>query len=160
MNPIMPLAKRFDQAKVHCARAENFAMMLIDDHLLFRKELRRIIEEIPGVEVIGEGGTGQELFDLLEKLSPDLILLDVSIPGAKAMEATQIIREKYPKIKVLIMIMEDEREYLHRATAVGAVGVLLKQDTVSEFFRAINLIRSGKRYIPKKMELKKYGKHD
>jgi DNA-binding NarL/FixJ family response regulator len=132
-----------------------FSVLLVDDHLLFRREMRKIIEEVPGVKVIGEAASGSELLELLEKLSPDLILLDVSIPGLKAMEATQIIKKKYPRIKVLVMIMEEEREYLDRATAVGAVGVLLKQDTASEFSQAITLIRQGKNYIPKQMECDK-----
>ena len=132
-----------------------FSVLLVDDHLLFRREMRKIIEEVPGVKVIGEAASGSELFELLENLSPDLILLDVSTPGLKAMEATQIIRKKYPRIKVLVMIMEEEREYLDRATAVGAVGVLLKQDTASEFSQAITLIRQGKNYIPKQMGCEK-----
>jgi DNA-binding NarL/FixJ family response regulator len=133
------------------------AVAVADSHLLFRCEMRKIIEELPDVAVVGEVADGAGLFHLLENRAVDLLILDMSLPEIRAMDATAIIKEKYPKIRVLLMVMGEEKEYQERALAVGAYGVLLKQDAATECSRAIELIRRGKFYFPRPDENEKPG---
>lgn len=126
----------------------SFSIILVDDYLLMRQELKKIIEEMPGVQVIGEAADDRELFELLNGSSPNLVLLDISLPWGKALEATREIKRKYPEVQVLLMIIEEEQEYWTRAILAGAKGVLLKQDAATEVPRAIAQIRSGKNYLP------------
>ncbi len=81
----------------------NYQIILAEDHVRFRGEIKKIINEIPGVEVVGEVGEGHELFGLLETSRPDLVLLDISMPNLRGMQATQAIKSRYPEVKVIIM---------------------------------------------------------
>jgi len=125
-----------------------YFIVLADDHIRFRREVRKILEEIPGVEVTGEAGNRRELFDLLKHSPPKMVILDISMPDLLAGEGTQLIRLHYPDIKVLIMVMDQEREYLIHGLAAGAAGVLPKQHLAGQISRAINVIRQGNIYLP------------
>jgi DNA-binding NarL/FixJ family response regulator len=125
-----------------------FLIVLADDHVLFRRELRKILEEIPGIKVTGEAGNRRELFELLRQSPPEMVILDISMPDLGAKEGTQLIKLQYPDIKVLIMVMDQEREYLSHGLAVGAVGVLPKQHVAGQIVRAIAAVRQGKIYVP------------
>ncbi len=123
-------------------------VLLADDHVPFRRELKRIIQAAPDLELAGEAGDGPELFQFLQERSPDLLVLDICMPQLRAMEATRLIKRMYPKIKILIMMMGREREYLTHALAAGADGVLLKQDAAAELLRALEQIWRGGVYSP------------
>ena len=125
-----------------------YPIILADGHIRFRREMRKILEEIPGVMVTGEAGNGQELFELIEQSPPAMVILDMSIPDLRAGEGTQLIKLHYPDVKVLIMVMDQEREYLSHGLAAGAVGVLPKQHVAGQIVRAIAAVRQGKIYIP------------
>jgi DNA-binding NarL/FixJ family response regulator len=127
-------------------------ILLADDYVPFRRELKKIIQEDPGLELVGEAGDGPELFDLLQEISPDLVALDICMPYLRAMEATRIIKKNYPQVKVLIMMMDPEEEYLTHALAAGADGVLLKQEVAAEFLLALETIRRGEVYLPRRPE--------
>jgi len=114
---------------------------------MFRREVRKIIEEMPDLKVVGEAGDGRELFEHLRKSPPDLIIMDVSMPNFRALEATPRIKGQYPGVKVLIMIMEQVPEYLALAAAAGAEGCLLKQDLGTHLSAAIDAIRGGATYL-------------
>lgn len=129
-----------------------YQILLADDHVPFRRELKRIILETPGLEPLGEAGDGPELLKLLEDCSPDLVVLDISMPHLRGLEATKIIKQNYPQVKVLIMIMARENEYLTHALAAGADGVLLKQDAAAEFLRALEQLQRGEVYLPPQLE--------
>ena len=125
-----------------------YSILLADDHVGFRREVRKILEEIPGVKVTGEAGNRHELFELLRQLPPELVILDISMPDLRAGEGTQLIKLHYPEIKVLITVMDMESEYLTCGLAAGAAGVLPKQHVAGQIFRAITAIRQGKIYYP------------
>lgn len=125
-----------------------YFILLADDHVGFRREVRKILEEIPGVKVTGEAGNRRELFELLRQSPPKLVILDISMPDLRAGEGTQLIKLHYPEIKVLIMIMDQESEYLTHGLAAGAAGVLPKQHVAGQISRAITTIRQGKIYLP------------
>ena len=128
--------------------ATNYQIILAEDHVPFRGEIKKIINEIPGVAIVGEVGEGHELFGLLETSRPDLVLLDISMPNLRGMQATRAIKFRYPEVKVILMLMDEEKEYLSHAIAAGADGILLKQNSAMNLRSAIRKIRHGKRYFP------------
>jgi DNA-binding NarL/FixJ family response regulator len=125
-----------------------YFIVLADDHIGFRRELRKILEEIPGIKVMGEAGNRQELFELLEKSPPKMVILDISMPDLRGGEGTQLIKSRYPEIKVLILVMDQEREYFSYGLAAGAAGILPKQYVAGQVSRAISAVRQGKIYLP------------
>jgi DNA-binding NarL/FixJ family response regulator len=125
-----------------------YNILLADDHAGFRRELRKILEEIPGVKVTGEAGNRRELFELLRQSPPQLVILDISLPGLRAGEGTQLIKLHCPEAKVLIMVLDQERQYLLHALATGAAGVLPKQYAAGQIAQAITAVRQGKIYLP------------
>jgi DNA-binding NarL/FixJ family response regulator len=125
-----------------------YNILLADDHVGFRREVRKILEEIPGVKVTGEAGNRRELFELLRQSPPKLVLLDLSMPNLRAGEGTQIIRSNYPKTKVLIMVMDQANEYLTYGLAAGAAGIVPKQYVAAQISQAITVVRQGKIYLP------------
>jgi len=125
-----------------------YYILLADDHVGFRREVRKILEEIPGVKVTGEAGNRAELFELLRQSPPKLVILDMSMPDLRAGEGTRLIKLHYPETKVLIMVMDQEHEYLTYGLAAGAAGILPKQYMAGQIVRAIAAIRQGKIYLP------------
>jgi DNA-binding NarL/FixJ family response regulator len=126
-----------------------YFVVLADDHALVRRGIKKIIEENPELEVIAEEGDGLEVLDYLRKNvpSPDMVIMDISMPHMGGIEATAEIKEHYPEIKVLILTMHKDKEYLNQALAKGADGYLVKQEVDTELFAAISTIRHGDIYI-------------
>lgn len=125
-----------------------YYILLADDHVRFRRAVRNILEEIPGVRVTGEAGNRGELLELLRQSPPKLVILDMAMPGLRAGEGTQLIRSHYPDTQVLIMVMDQETEYVSHGLAAGAAGVLPKQYVATQLAGAIKAIRRGKIYLP------------
>jgi DNA-binding NarL/FixJ family response regulator len=126
----------------------TYNVLLAVDHVGFRREVKKVLEEIPGLSVEGEAGNRRELFELLRQTAPALVILDQSLPDLRAEEGTQLIKRHDPAIKVLIMVMDQDGEYLTRGLAAGAAGILLKQYVGGQIPGAIAAIRQGKIYIP------------
>jgi DNA-binding NarL/FixJ family response regulator len=126
---------------------EPFRIVLADDHMLVRQGLKRILGDMADLEVIGEAGDGLELLKLLEKITPQMILLDISMPNLRGMEAIREIKALHPETKILILTMHKDKEYLYQAVSAGANGYLLKEDADTELSTAIETIRRGKVYI-------------
>ena len=124
-----------------------YSILLADDHVMFRRGVRRIIQSIGDVEVVGEASDGFELLELLKKTDPDLIILDISMPNLRGLEATREIKIISPEVKVLMLTMHKDREYLCHAFSAGAEGYLLKEDADSELLAAISTLRKGGTYI-------------
>ena len=124
-----------------------YRIVLADDHVMFRQGISRIIQETEGLEVVGEANDGLELLELLKRHEPDMVLLDISMPHIRGIEATREIRSLYPDIKVLILTMHKRKEYLYDAIAAGAQGYLLKEDSDVELFSAVKTIRKGGFYV-------------
>jgi DNA-binding NarL/FixJ family response regulator len=129
----------------------SFDIVIVDDHVMFRQGLKRILEERSDLEVIGEVDCGLELLKLLEKLAPDLIILDISMPNLRGLEAIRETKMTHPDVKILVLTMHKDKEYLHQAITSGAEGYLLKEDTDSELFSAIDRVRQGRIYISPKL---------
>lgn len=127
----------------------TYRILLADDHALFRQGLRSILEGKADLEVVGEAGDGLELLRQLNsnKLAPDLIILDISMPNLRGIEAIPEIRMIHPTVKVLIVTMHKDKEYLYQALSAGAEGYFLKKDADSELFVAMEKIRKGGIYV-------------
>lgn len=123
----------------------QYRIILADDHALLRQGLRKIIEEMKDLQVIGEAGDGVELLSLLQTLTPDMIIVDISMPKLRGIETIREIKKRCPDVKILVLTMH--KEYLHPALAAGAVGYLLKEDVDRELFSAIEHIRHGKIHL-------------
>ena len=124
-----------------------YFLVLADDHVMFRKGVKRIITEVDDFEVIGEANDGRELLDLLKKTSPHMIILDISMPNLRGLEATREIKQIYPHIKILLLTMHKKKEFIQQAMAAGADGYLLKEDADTELLKAVKTIREGNKFI-------------
>lgn len=124
-----------------------YSIILADDHVIFRQGIRKIIEEVKDFEVVGEAGDGLQLLQLLKTTGPDLIILDISMPNLRGLEATEEIKKQYPQVKVLVLTMHKKKSFVQLGLKAGAEGFLLKEDADSELFRAIETIRKGNIYL-------------
>lgn len=125
----------------------SYRIIIADDHSLFRIGLKRILSESSGLDVVGEAGDGLELINLLKTVTPDMVIVDISMPNLRGIEAIHDIRITNPELKILVLTMHKDKEYLQKATTAGANGYLLKEDADKELFTAIEKIRQGKFYI-------------
>jgi DNA-binding NarL/FixJ family response regulator len=124
-----------------------YTIILADDHAMFREGIRKIIERIEGALISGEVNDGLELLELLKKSSPNLIILDISMPNLRGLEAIREIKKTYPQVKVLVLTMHKKKEFLRQALRDGADGFLLKEDAGSELIRAVHTVRNGGKYL-------------
>jgi len=124
-----------------------YRILLADDHVMFRQGMKRILEGVADLEVVGEVGDGLKLLERLKKSPPDMVILDISMPNLRGIEATKEIKTAYSEVKVLILTMHKDKEYLYHAISAGADGYLLKEDADTELFSAIETIRRGGNYI-------------
>ena len=130
----------------------SYTIVLADDHILVRQGIKKIIQEDPGMRVVGEAADGIELLEILEKITPNLVILDISMPRLKGLAAAEKIRNLYPDIKVLILSMHRNKEYLRQALAAGVHGYLLKEDADVALFAAIEVVRQGEFFISPLLE--------
>lgn len=129
----------------------TYKILLADDHALFRQGLKRILSEAADLEVIGEVADGLELLKLLNKIKPHMIILDISMPNIRGIEAIPEIKSINPDAKILVLTMHRDMEYLHQTISSGADGYLLKEDADNELFFAINKIKQGRIYVSPKL---------
>ncbi len=126
---------------------ERYNIILADDHKMFRQGIRKILEELDDVTVIGEASDGLELLHLLKKITPHMVILDISMPNIRGIEATREIKMSNPNTKILILTMHKGRDYLYHCISAGAEGYLLKEDADTELYMAIEKIREGGVFI-------------
>lgn len=129
-----------------------YNVVLADDHTLVRQGIKKILQQDDNMMVVGEAGDGIELLEILQKITPHLVILDISMPRLKGLAAAQQIKQLYPDIKVLILSMHRSKEYLHQALAVGVNGYLLKEDADVALFAAIEMVRQGQTFISPLLE--------
>jgi len=119
-------------------------VLLVDDHLLVRWHTRRQIEEIAGLKVVGEAADGFEAVALTRTLAPDLVCMDISMPGLDGIEATRRIRAECPRVRVLILTSHAEQCFQRDAMAAGAHGFVLKGNGIPAFTAAIEQVLRGR----------------
>ena len=128
---------------------QPYHIIIVDDHAAFREGLRKVLGEKKDFRIVGEAGDGLELLDLLNlsKLLPHMVILDISMPKLSGIESARRIKMTYPDIKILILTIHKEEEYLQQAISAGAEGYLLKEDANNQLFSAIETIRGGGVYV-------------
>jgi DNA-binding NarL/FixJ family response regulator len=126
---------------------DAYTIILADDHAMLREGIRKIIERIEGAHISGEVNDGLELLELLKKSSPNLVILDISMPNLRGLEAIREIKKTYPQVKILVLTMHKKKEFLRQALRDGADGFLLKEDAGSELIRAVQTVRNGRKYL-------------
>jgi DNA-binding NarL/FixJ family response regulator len=123
------------------------SLLLVDDHAVLRSGLRVLIDREVGLEVVGEAGDGREAVDLARDLKPDVILLDLSMPGLSGTEAISALREVSPESLVLVLSMHVEESYLRSALRAGAAGYVPKKAADVELVSAIRAVVRGEVYV-------------
>ena len=118
-------------------------VLIVDDQELIRQSLKVVLNVSPGIEVVDVAGSGNEALRSVAAHKPDVVLMDIRMPGMDGVEATKIIKERYPSIKVIVLTTFDDDEYVFGALQNGASGYLLKGSNVNELADAINIAYSG-----------------
>jgi DNA-binding NarL/FixJ family response regulator len=126
---------------------KTIRVILADDHTLVRAGIRALLERLPGVEVVAEAGDGREALVLVEQHRPDVVLLDVTMPGLNGIEAAARIANDFTGTRVLILSMHGNEEYYWRALKAGASGYLLKKAAMAELETALQQVMAGEIYL-------------
>ncbi len=122
-------------------------IMIADDHPLVIDGLRACLAVYDHIDVVGDAQTGREAFQKAEQLQPDIVLMDINMPDLNGLDATELFKEKYPDIRLLILTMHDNPEYIFTAVSYGARGFVLKDVPTSEIVIAIEAIHRGGSYF-------------
>ena len=125
----------------------NVRIVLADDHTILREGLRALLSADPDFEIIGEAGDGREAVRCVEKLGPDLLLMDLSMPRMSGMDAISEIKKRYPETKIIALTVHKTEEYLLSTLQAGVDGYVLKDATHDELVMAIHNVMAGKRYL-------------
>ena len=118
-------------------------VLLADDHTLFREGLRSLFAAEQDIDVVGQASDGAEAVRKTAELSPDVVVMDIMMPGMNGIDATRIIRSEHPATRVLVLSMYDDEEYVQRLLAAGASGCMLKRATSDELVRALRDVVAG-----------------
>ena len=123
------------------------SVMVVDDHAVIRRGVQGILQAYPEWRICAEAADGQEAVRLAESLQPEVIIMDVSMPGLNGLEATRIIHNILPQIKILLLTLHSSTELVRSAFRVGARGYVLKSDAENELVRALNVIAGDGTYV-------------
>lgn len=131
---------------------EKIKVILVDDHQVIRKGLRFILNDDGDIEVMGEASTGEEAIELVEKLKPDLVIMDLSMPGIDGITAVKKIKENNPNQQVLILTMHEDPVFLEKVLNAGGDGFVLKRAADIELLSAIKAVNRGQVYVDIKLQ--------
>lgn len=122
-------------------------ILLVDDHQIFREALRGLLEQKPGLMVVGEAGDGEEAIALARQLAPDIVCMDIGMPGSNGITATRALRDACPGAKVIALSTHADHVYVMDMMAAGASAYVTKADGGKELLRAIEAVGNGHRYL-------------
>ena len=122
-------------------------LIIADDHIIFRKGLRTILNELDEIKVVGEASNGHELLDQLKQQAADVVLMDIRMPMMDGIEATKKVTERFPQVKVIALTMHEEIGYFNQMVEAGACGFLLKKTNRDELQKAITMVMDGENYF-------------
>jgi DNA-binding NarL/FixJ family response regulator len=126
--------------------AKKKKVLVVEDHAIFREGLKRIIFEMEDVELVGEAPNGAIFLEMLKKIEPDLVILDIQMPVMDGIEAAEKALKLYPSLKILVLSMFGEEEYVYSMVDKGVYGFILKTSDVRDFERAIKRVADGQNY--------------
>jgi two-component system invasion response regulator UvrY len=128
-------------------KSNMIKVLLVDDHELVRTGIKRLLDDTSGIKVVGEAESGEEACDEVKKTSPDVVLMDVSMPGIGGLEATRKLLQIDPGVKIIVVTIHAEEPFPTRLLEAGAVGYLTKDCGITEIVNAIRTVNEGERYI-------------
>ncbi len=137
-------------------------VLLADDHTIVRQGLRSLLDSHKDIEVVGEAKDGRHAIEKAEQLIPDIVVLDITMPNLNGIEATRQIKKLNPEIKVIVLTVHDNEEYVHQVLKAGASGYLLKESAVSDLVSAMHAVKKGDIFLSptiSKVVVKDYIKH-
>ena len=137
-------------------------VLLVDDHTIVRQGIKALLDTQEGIEVVGEAEDGREAIEKAKQLAPNVVVIDITMPNLNGIEATLQIKKINPEIKVLVLTVHDNEEYIHRILQAGASGYLLKESAVSDLVSAINAVEKGDIFLSpsiSKVVVKDYIRH-
>ena len=126
-------------------------VLIADDHAIVRNGISRMLEDQEDIEIVGEAADGQETIQKVRETAPDVILLDISMPGMNGLDATKQLKAINPEVRILILTMHAEEQYAPRLMKAGAMGYVTKHAPLKELVKAIHEIKSGRRFISPKL---------
>ena len=131
--------------------SQPIRVLLADDHTLVRAGIRALLEKLPGVAVAGEASDGREVIDLIKAHQPDVVLMDISMPGLNGLQALARITRDFPPVRVVILSRHPNDEYVLQALKSGASGYLLKRAATAELAAALKSVANGEIYLSREI---------
>jgi DNA-binding NarL/FixJ family response regulator len=126
---------------------DSIQIIIVEDHAIFREGLKKVLEGMNNVKIIGEAENGAVFLELLKKKIPDIVLMDIKMPVMGGLEATEKALQLYPDLKIIVLSMFGEEEYLYSLVLLGISGFLLKNTSMTNLSRAIQMVADGQQYF-------------
>lgn len=126
---------------------ETIRVLLVDDHAILREGIRALLAISKDIDVVGEAGDGQQAIEQVQELLPDVVLMDIAMPGLDGLEATRRIKDRFKNVKVLILTQHENREYVFPILKAGADGYVLKKAAGTELISAIRAVHEGGTFL-------------
>ena len=126
---------------------EVIKVLLVDDHRILREGLRALLSEQPGLVVVGDASDGEAALEMIAESHPDVVVMDMVMPRMSGLEATSLIRKRHPQVRVLILSMYDDDEYVQRVIQAGASGYVLKGVAADDLVLAIREVHRGSSFL-------------
>ncbi len=122
---------------------EKIRILVVDDHTLVREGFARMLELSPELQVLGQAASAKDALEMVKTLQPDIVLMDINMPGMNGIEATRILKNEYPDVEVIILSMYDEEQYVLESVKAGATGYVLKEISPEDLLRAVKTVHNG-----------------
>jgi DNA-binding NarL/FixJ family response regulator len=127
-------------------------ILIVDDHAFIRRGVQTILKAFPEWELCGEASNGNDAIQLVDQVDPQVILMDVTMPGMNGLEATRIIHKSHPKVKIILLTLHESAEVLRSGFGAGATGYLLKADAEEELIKALQIVAADGSYVSPKID--------
>ena len=126
---------------------KKIKVVIAEDHTIVRKGLCALLQGEPDIEVVGEAENGREALRIVERLLPDVVVMDIAMPGLNGLETTRQLKKKFPNMKILILTMHDNEEYIFETLRAGASGYLIKRSAPNELISAIQSVYRNESFL-------------
>lgn len=126
---------------------EMIKVMLVDDHDLVRTGIKRLLEDHPNIKIVGEATSGEQALDQVSENDPDVVLMDINMPGIGGLEATRKLLQRKPMLKIIVVTMHEDDMFAQRFLKAGAMGYLTKGAKVDEILQAVQAVMANQRYL-------------
>mgnify|MGYP001820527398 CR=1 FL=1 len=126
---------------------EMIKVMLVDDHDLVRTGIKRLLEDHPNIKIVGEATSGEQALEQVSENDPDVVLMDINMPGIGGLEATRKLLQRKPKLKIIVVTMHEDDMFAQRFLKAGAMGYLTKGAKVDEILQAVQAVMANQRYL-------------